>query len=164
MQPFTLMFKHNGWANRTVLDSFRGDHEALLAAVAYDGDPMLTRARHMASVERGFLDLVRDKPERPVAPETLGALIDYVTESARGWDAACATLEGGRLAQSVFVPWWDREFRVEEMLSQVLAHSGQHRAELAWELARAGVDTGELDYIVWAAGGQPEPGQPVTFS
>ncbi|MBI2765648.1 MAG: DinB family protein [Chloroflexi bacterium] len=164
MQPFTLMFKHNGWANRTVLDAFRGEHESLLATVAYDGDPILTRAQHLASVERGFLDLVRGKPERPVAPQGLGALIDYVTQSARGWDAACATLDDGRLAQPVFVPWWEREFRVEEMLSQVLTHSAQHRAELAWELARAGVDTGELDYIVWAAGGQPEPGERVVLS
>ena len=45
------------------------------------------------------------------------------------------------------------------LVTQALGHSAQHRSELAWELARAGVDTGNLDFIVWTAGGEPSPGE-----
>ena len=58
-----------------------------------------------------------------------------------------------------FVPWWKLEFPLHVLISQLIAHSAQHRSEMAWELARAGVSTGELDFIVWVAGGRPLPGE-----
>jgi uncharacterized damage-inducible protein DinB len=161
MQPFTMMFKHNGWANQAVLDGFRGEHEVLLGTLAYNEEPLLDRIHHMAMVERRYLGTLRGTMERPDPPRDLLGLITYNGETTHGYNDFCGGLDVAGVDRKVLVPWWQREFAVRDMLLQVLSHSGQHRAELAWELARAGVDTGELDYIAWFASGQPEPGQPL---
>jgi uncharacterized damage-inducible protein DinB len=149
------MLRHNAWANHTVMAACVAA-PAVAEAVAYDGRPLAGRLNHWHGVERAFLDVLRGAPARPDPPRDPAALLAYADATAAGFTAAIA----GVAHDATFnVPWWERDFTVAEIVSQVLTHSAQHRSEIAWELARTGVDTGELDYIVWAAGGEPAPGE-----
>ncbi|MGE5595099.1 MAG: DinB family protein [Hyphomicrobiales bacterium] len=149
---------HNTWANYQVLSAFR-ERPQLLDATMYDGDPLLERAMHLAVVERGFLHLLEGNMTQPEAPRELEELIAYSNETGEGFAAALSKLDDAAIARPAFVPWFQREFPTHVLIAQVLAHSGQHRAELAWELARAGVNAGEIDLIGWEAAGRPKPGE-----
>jgi uncharacterized damage-inducible protein DinB len=102
---------------------------------------------HLAVVEHGFLAAIRGATEAPHLPADLEGIAADSKETAAGYADLLAS--GRDLAGEVYIPWWERSFSIEDCLYQVLAHSAQHRAEILWELARAGVDTGEIDYIVW---------------
>lgn len=158
MNTLAEQLRHNAWANHTVLAAF--EHQpALLESAAYDGEPLFERAYHLAEVERGFLDVLRENNVPPRPPREFANLRRYVDETGADFAALADRLDEATLERECFVPWWDRAFPVSVLIAQVLSHSAQHRAELAWELARAGVSTGELDYIRWAAGGRPRPGE-----
>lgn len=156
------LLRHNAWANATVLESFRAKPDALDVA-CYDGDPLRSRLRHMVGTERAFLDVLRGSPARPEPPTELEALVAYDRDNGTGLRAAATAAGEAGQEQPYFVPWWQASMPMHVLLSQVIGHSAQHRAELAWELARAGVDTGEIDYIVWVAGGKPRPGEQPKF-
>ncbi len=165
MKTFALLFRHNAWANDRIIVSL-GQAPAELLGPPGDGRngttaaPPLQRLQHQLFVERGFLDALNGVPRMPQPPVTLDAMGAYSLETAEGFAALCGGLEDEALDRLFQVPWWERDFPVRTGLLQPLSHSGQHRAELAWILAGAGIDTGNLDYIVWAANGQPAPGDP----
>ncbi len=162
METFVLLFAHNAWANQRVIDGcakappgFLGD-----AGNGFTADTILQRLQHQLVVERGFLDAVNGDGKMPEAPMALVALTGYSRVTADGYAAFCARLDEAAILRNFNVPWWGRDFAVREGLVQALGHSGQHRAEIAWELAKAEVDTGNLDYIVWTASGRPSPNDP----
>lgn len=156
------LLRHNAWANRTVLDCFKTAPQAL-DVICYDGDPLRTRLQHQLGVERAFLDVLRGTPARPNPPGDLDAILVYAAENAAGLASVVEAQGEGGQERSHFVPWFKTEFPQHVLISQLLAHSAQHRSELAWELARTGVSTSELDFIVWVAGGRPEPGDKPSF-
>jgi uncharacterized damage-inducible protein DinB len=162
MNVFEQLMAHNAWANHTVVAAF-GEAPGLPESADYTGEPLTERVNHMLEVERAFLDVLRGRPERPKAPSDLGALVGYADETGEALRLASGALSAEGLEEPLYVPWWEQAMPRRVLLSQVLAHSGQHRAELAWELAKAGVDTGELDFIVWEAGGRPAPGEKPVF-
>ena len=152
--------RHNAWANHAVLTAFR-QRVSLLEHTDYASESLRERARHLAEVERGFLDVLRDVQRRPDPPAELEELVRYQDETGRDFADLVASWDDAARTRDVFIPWWDQSFAAADNVAQVLYHSAQHRAELAWELARNGISTGELDYIRWLAGGEPAPGEPV---
>ncbi|MGD9932998.1 MAG: DinB family protein [Dehalococcoidia bacterium] len=148
MNAFERLFRHSDWATGKVLAGLSEAGPELLARESRpSANSNLEALRHMAGTERAFLDAISSHPVVPEPPRDLGELTSYCAETIAGFQAFLATTED--LGTPVYIPWWERSFAVEDCLLQVLAHSAQHRAELAWELARAGIDTGELDYIIW---------------
>lgn len=150
MSPLYEQLKHNAWANRLVTEAFRKQPE-VLAAVCYDGETVLSRLQHQLGTERAFLDVMRGRAEHPDPPADPESLIAYGDETGAAMAAIVEPLTDAELERAYFVPWWQTEFPLPVLVTQVIAHSAQHRAELAWELARAGIDTGEIDYIRWVA-------------
>lgn len=67
MNLIARQLQHNAWANRVVLDGLRRA-PALWAAESFSGIPAGERLRHLAGVERGFLDCLRGAPARPEPP------------------------------------------------------------------------------------------------
>ena len=149
---------HNAWANRRVFESFASAPH-VLDVICYDGKPLLTRLQHQVGTERAFLDVFRGEPKRPAPPATLTELLAYDSETASAIELIVTTNGEAGQSRSYMVPWWKLELPLRVLVLQVIAHSAQHRSELAWELARAGVSTGELDFIRWVAGGRPYPGE-----
>lgn len=150
MSILTEQLKHNAWANRIVTEAFRRKPD-VLATVCYDGDSVLSRLQHQLGTERAFLDVMRGAPQRPAPPADLEALLAYDEATTSAMLGIVEPLSDSDLEQPYFVPWWNHELPLHVLVTQVIAHSAQHRSELAWELARAGVDTGEVDYIRWVA-------------
>jgi uncharacterized damage-inducible protein DinB len=143
-------FAHNAWANGLLFDGLRRAPADFLDREARPGGGTnREKLRHLALVERGFHDAIRRSTSIPEAPSGLEDVIAYCEETA----AAFGGLLSGPVdvEEEVHIPWWERNFTIGDCLAQVLSHSGQHRAELAWELASSGIDTGEMDYIVWFA-------------
>ncbi len=148
-------FHHAAWANHLVLEANAGVRDEAECSA------LVEPARHIAWPERRYLALLRGETGdalKPVAPEELRELIAYCDETAAGFQASWPTSP----ETEIFVPHWGRDFRIVEILATVLSHSAQHRAEIAWELARTGIDTRELDFIVWVGGGRPAPGGALT--
>ena len=162
MKILADQFRHNAWANRQVLGRFTGA-EPVLDSVCYDGDTLRTRAAHLVGVEAGFLQVIVGDPSVPAHSSDLNAMLARCDQTSIGLIREAEAVDADGLDRQVYVPWWRYEFALSVLFAQVLAHSAQHRAELAWELARAGVSTGELDYIGWEAGGRPEPGHALVF-
>ena len=164
MELFTRLYAHNIWANTRVLRA------AASAPPGFLGDPgggfdqavesRMQQLQHMLGVERGFLDALVGPATMPGPPGDLAALGAYARGTADGFAALCAGLDERSIEEPFFVPWWEREFPRSVGLLQALSHSGQHRAEIAFDLSRAGLDTGNLDYIVWFAHGSPERDDP----
>jgi uncharacterized damage-inducible protein DinB len=150
MDAFNDLYTHNHWANRRVLNGLRRAEPAFLQQEARpEAESIAARLEHWFGVERGFLGALEGNPQRPQVPPGVNEMAAYEAETGQRFSAL---LSGGLdRAKEVYIPWWERKFTVAECLSQVLSHSAQHRAEVAWELARAGIDTGEMDFIVWAA-------------
>lgn len=154
------LIRHNAWANALVFAAFERAGAPMLDLPGYDGDALRERLRHLAAVERAFVDVFEGTlTGEPEPPSEAGALSAYLAEGSQRLIRVAAEAGSDALEQRLFVPWWMREFSAADIFGQVLAHSAQHRAELAWELARHGVDTGEHDYIRWVAGGRPAPGE-----
>jgi uncharacterized damage-inducible protein DinB len=150
MNSLMRTFAHNAWANRRVFDGLRHLAGPFLDREGRPGDRTnREKLQHLVLVERGFQDAIVGNTRMPEAPADLEGLIAYAEETASRF---ARLLESPvELERQVDIPWWSRSFTVGDCLTQVISHTAQHRAELAWELAREGVDTGELDYIVWFA-------------
>lgn len=143
-------FTHNAWANGLVLDGLGRGPADFLGKPARDGNGTNhEKLLHLGLVERGFLDAINGATRAPQMPDGLDAIVAHFGETAAAYAALLAP--GVDLDREVHIPWWERSFTVGDCLTQVISHSAQHRAELAWELARVGIDTGEMDYIVWFA-------------
>lgn len=154
------LLRHNAWANATVVEHLRAN-PAMLETVCYDNKTLLERLHHQAGTERGFMGIFRGEKERPPVPPDFEALAASMTETSEALEQKALELGPEGQATEFFVPWFGVAFPFHQLVTQVAGHSSQHRSELAWELARAGVSTGELDFIVWLAGGKPKPGEPL---
>ncbi len=150
MTSLARTFEHNAWANRQVLEGLRGAPAGFLDQESRPGGGTnREKLQHLAIVERGFHDAILAGTRRPEVAGDLESIIAYCEENRLKF----AALLSGELdlEAEVHIPWWERDFTIGDCLAQVLSHTAQHRSELAWELARAGIDTGEMDYIVWFA-------------
>lgn len=163
MELFTRLYAHNTWANARMLKAAASAPAGFLGAPGGFGQPVesrLQQLQHALGVERGFLDALKGVATMPEPPRDAAGLAAYARETGEGFAAFCAGLDEQRIEAPFYVPWWEREFPVSAGLLQALSHSAQHRAEIALDLSRAGVDTGNLDYIVWYANGRPGPDDP----
>ena len=151
MTDFGSLFAHNHWANGLLLEGLRGAPADFLQREARPGaGTNLESLQHMLGVERIFLDAQSGADfVEPSPPGDMDGLVAYSAGTNDGWQAFASALADP--SELVYIPWWEREFTIEGSLLQVIGHTWQHRAELAWELARAGIDTGEMDYIIWLA-------------
>jgi uncharacterized damage-inducible protein DinB len=157
------LFRHNAWAHRRLLDAVaKAPADFLGAPGAFEAEvaSRYQQLQHMFGVERGFADVLGGAARMPEPPAEIDSLGAYAGKTAQLLVAAATGATEAGLARKFLVPWWEFEFPMSVLFAQVLSHSGQHRAELAMQLAAAGVDTGNLDFIVWARWGGPEPGAP----
>ena len=163
MNSYELLFAHNAWANRQVLAACEAAPAGFLTAPGegITTDSHIQRLEHLFAVERGFLDVLRGENKRPTPPQTLAAFTPYGEETLAGFERLLPGMDDVAAGRKVYVPWWEREFEVRDCLLQVLAHSSQHRSEVAWAISKVGVSTGELDYIGWIYSGRPAPGTPL---
>ncbi len=149
MTHFSDLFEYNEWANGLVLaatDQMTPEQRA--APMPELGGSVLELLDHTARVEQAFLALMTGGDRPPRADRAYPEVKDAFAASAAGYRAALSGLEA-RLGEKFFVPWFEREFTVEQGLTQVATHSVQHRAGICAGIFRAGIEPPGLDYIMW---------------
>lgn len=151
MSQFADLFEYNRWANALVLEATdRMTEEQRAAEMPELGGSVLYLLDHLARVEEGFLILMTggERPGREA--RTYAQVRDAYSANAAAYAAALPGLEQ-RLAERFSVPWFQREFTIEQALLQVTTHSVQHRAGICAGIYRAGLEAPGLDYIMWLA-------------
>ena len=95
MNTYELLFAHNAWANRQVLDTCAAAPAGFLdtPGVGITSDSHLERLQHLFVVERGFLNVLRDNGGRPVPPETFAACTSYAEQTVAGYVELLANFE-----------------------------------------------------------------------
>ncbi|MGE0600712.1 MAG: DinB family protein [Dehalococcoidia bacterium] len=143
------LFEYNEWANRAVLTVTDELSAAEMQAPMDElGGSALELLGHMAQVEAAFLVLLTGGTERPPWVTEYGAIRERLTANSAGYLTALPALSS-RFSERFTVPWFGREFTVEQGLLQVATHSVQHRAGICAGIARAGREAPGLDYIQW---------------
>ena len=153
MSQVTELFEYNAWANEqlfVICDDLSA--EALAADFPELGGGILELLDHMTAVERAFLTVTTGGDVKRPEPRTYAQVREDFGRLSVEWAAAAPDLEK-RLGESFLVPWFGREIRVEQGLTQAMTHSVQHRAGVCAGLARAGREAPNLDYIHWALRG-----------
>jgi uncharacterized damage-inducible protein DinB len=149
MSQLADLFEYNQWANERIFaatDQMADDQ--LQAPMPELGGSALGLLDHLVRVEQAFLALMTGG-ERPGRGErTYAQVREGFEASTAGYRAALPGLEP-RLTERFTVPWFEREFTIEQALLQVATHSVQHRAGICAGIFRAGLEAPELDYIMW---------------
>lgn len=148
MTLFVDLYDYNRWANERVLEvTGRMTDAQLTVEMPELGGSVLELLDHTARVEQVFLTLLTSG-EPPPRGRPYEAVCQGFADSATGYAAALTGLEA-RMAERVTVPWFGRDFTVEQILLQVATHSVQHRAGICAGIARAGFEAPDIDYIQW---------------
>ena len=149
MSNFADLYEYNEWANSLVLaatDQLAA--EQLAAEMAELGGSVLELLDHTARVEQAFLALMTGGERPPRVDRSYAEVKSAFAASVAGYRAALPGLES-RLGERFLVPWFEREFTIEQALTQVATHSVQHRAGICAGIFRAGIEPPGLDYIMW---------------
>lgn len=149
MRLLSDAFQYNAWATRQLGEVCRAMPEALLTAKEeWQYQPINELWWHIAQVERAYLRLmgVRELPEPADDLESLLAASERAGEAYRQF---ASELDSAGMERMFNVPWFERDFTVGDGLFQVLAHSIEHRADIAHFLSRLGYNTPPIDYVVW---------------
>ncbi len=151
MSTIASLYQYNAWANDQVLAvAEQLQAEQLTGPVEGMYGSILDTAAHMLGVEENFLLLMSGKEaKRPDKPD-MTTIRRRLAANGVGFERFVANLTGEDLTRPFLVPWFRREFTVENGLLQVIVHSTEHRADLCGALTRAGLKTPPIDYIAWA--------------
>lgn len=149
MSQFRDLYEYNEWANGLVLTATdQLSPEQLAAEMPELGGSVLQLLDHTARVEQAFLALMTggERPDR--RDRSYVEVKAALRTAAAGYRSALPQL-AGRLNDRFVVPWFEREFTIEQGLTQVATHSVQHRAGICAGIFRAGIEPPGLDYIMW---------------
>ena len=115
------------------------------------GGSVLELLGHAAQTEAAFLGLMTGATERPIRVTEYPQIRGRLLANSAGYLTAMPQFST-RLSERFLVPWFEREFTIEQGLLQVATHSVQHRAGICAGIARAGREAPGLDYIQWLYG------------
>lgn len=142
-------FEYNAWATRQLGDMCkRLPAEQLTEKKDWQYQPIIELWRHVNQVERAYLRLMGVAD----LPEPAGDLDSYLQSAAacrEEYTAFTAALDDSGMERTFDIPWFGREFTVADGLFQVVAHSIEHRADIAHFLSRFGYETPPIDYIAY---------------
>ncbi|MGI8916414.1 MAG: DinB family protein [Chloroflexota bacterium] len=155
MRTLQLMFQHNEWANRRVMDVVARFDPALLSAVAMGTSGSIDQTiKHLVGVEDIYLLTItgRDFSAFGSQEAYFGHDLDWFRARVEALGPAYSALldaEDDRLLERpLVIPWINAPLTVREGLIQVLAHSAQHRAQILSTLGDRGHTVPATDYVV----------------
>jgi uncharacterized damage-inducible protein DinB len=142
-------FEYNGWATRQLGEVCRRlPSEQLTEKEDWQYQPILELWWHINQVERAYLRMTGGT-ELGEPEDTLEGLLGSSEAVREGFVAHVDGLADVEFEKTFHVPWFGREFAVADGLFQVLAHSIEHRADIAQFLSRLGHETPPIDYVIW---------------
>ena len=159
--PPRAIIAYNWWVNRKILDAASG-----LSAAELDRDTGATcgsigaNLRHIVAAELGWHSVLAGIPlQRPEGLRSAAPLSDireWFQESRQRLDEYAASITDASIdaevraergGQTYSGPAW-------QVLTHVVNHGTQHRAETGGALAVLGHSPGDLDFIYFVAGGE----------
>lgn len=151
MSSLASLYRYNGWANDQVMavaeqltaEQLGGPVEGMYGSI-------LDTAAHLLDVEENFRLLMTGKDARYPDKPDAGTSRQRLAANNVEFERFVANLTNDELARTFRVPWFKRDFTVEDGLLQAAVHSIEHRADLCGALTRAGLKTPPIDYIAWA--------------
>jgi uncharacterized damage-inducible protein DinB len=148
------VFRHNLWANLTLLDLCATLSDYVLATNVpgtYGG--IRETLVHLAGAEERYLAALHGGPERrnPTLEETapdLAALREHALRSGEGLIAYAQTVEGN---PTLRVTWRGQSYEMPAalFLVQAINHATEHRTQIKTALTQAGLTPPELDGWTW---------------
>ncbi|MGH2610834.1 MAG: DinB family protein [Tepidiformaceae bacterium] len=149
MRLLSDAFEYNGWATRQLGEVCRGVPVAQLTGKEeWQYQPISGLWRHIVQVERAYLRLM-GVTELTEPGDDLESLLGASERARAAYVAFAAGLDEGGMERTFNVPWFERDFTVGDGLFQVVAHSIEHRADIAHFLSRLGYETPGIDYVMW---------------
>ena len=152
--PLVLLFRHNLWANLTLLDACAALDEAGLATAAVGTyGPIYNTIKHIVGAEQGYLILLTDRqPEQRVRKEdrpTLAVLRALAQQSGEG---LIAVAKAATPADVAYLQWdnqrWPYPFGL--LLNQAINHATEHRAQVMTILTQLGIEPPDLSGWAYA--------------
>lgn len=142
-------FEYNGWATRQLGEVCQGVPQGQLTGKEdWQYQSIMGLWRHINEVERAYLALTGGG-EVAEPENSLDGYIVSASELTDGFMSFATGLDASGLETMFRVPWFERDFTVGDGLFQVLAHSIEHRADIAHFLSRLGYETPPIDYVMW---------------
>ena len=118
---------------------------------------------HLHNVQRGFLHTWTSQPPdfREVTDfESLDAVREWAHPVYAEIARFVTSADDARLAESIVMPWVaEANFEkptAGETVFQVTSHSTYHRGQANMRLRQIGVESANVDYIMWLWKGRPE--------
>jgi len=142
------LYAHQQWADSRILAAVKQHPGA-----AGDQD-LRTKLHHIATVQRGFLAILFDRPFDLAAemrpPESFDEL-ETRFHDAHATAASCVSaLDEAAAARIVEMPWIPGlRLSVLQAMLQMVLHSQHHRGQCAMRLRELGAAPPMLDYILW---------------
>lgn len=142
-------FEYSAWATSQLGEVCRGlPAEQLTAKEDWQYQPILELWWHIAQVERAYLRLM-GIAEVTEPSDDLEGLLAAAEDARAAYMGFAEAVDEAGMERMFEVPWFKREFSVGDGLFQVLAHSIEHRADIAHFLSRLGYATPPIDYVQW---------------
>jgi len=148
------LFRHNLWANLTLLDLCATLPDAILETVVpgtYGG--IRETLAHLVGAEERYVAALHGGPERrnPTLEETapdLAALREHARQSGAGFVTYAETVEGN---PNLRVTWRSQSYEMPAalFLVQAINHATEHRTQIKTALTQAGITPPELDGWTW---------------
>jgi uncharacterized damage-inducible protein DinB len=148
------LFRHNLWANLTLLDLYATLSEEILATSVpgtYGG--IRETLTHLVGAEERYLSALVGGPERrnptleATAPD-VATLREHAHQSGAGLIAYAGTVESN---PTLDVTWRGQTYEMPAalFLVQAINHATEHRSQIKIALTQAGITPPELDGWTW---------------
>jgi uncharacterized damage-inducible protein DinB len=142
-------FEYNGWATRQLGEVCQDVPQGQLTGKEdWQYQSIMGLWRHINEVERAYFRMTGGG-EVAEAENSLDGYLVSSSELKDGFVSFAGSLDGAGLETMFRVPWFERDFTIGDGLFQVLAHSIEHRADIAHFLSRLGHETPPIDYVMW---------------
>jgi uncharacterized damage-inducible protein DinB len=154
----TTLFRHNLWANLSLLERCAGLTPEQLEATAIGAyGSIYNTLAHLVTAEQSYFSRIstgmpRVRPENP-SPLTVAEMLDSVQRTGSGLVEWAAKVQAG---DTVEVRWdgAPRDVPKTIILTQAINHATEHRAQVMTILTQLGIQPPDLDG--WSFFGQLE--------
>ncbi len=159
IDTLTILFRHNRWANLRILERCAElTGEQLDATIVGTFGSIRDTLQHIVTAEQSYLSRISTDPpyRRPTdaPPLTMAEMAESVRTSGSGLIEWAPKVRAGDTVQ---VDWEGTPRKVPKtiILTQVINHATEHRAQIMATLTHLGVQPPDLDS--WSYFGELEP-------
>jgi uncharacterized damage-inducible protein DinB len=149
MDTLTTLFSHNLWANLRLLELCAGlTEEQLAASIPGTYGSIHDTLQHIVNAERSYFSRISTgKPYRrpdDTPPLTIAEMINAATNTGSGLIEWATKVQAGEVVEIN----WDgtlRDVPKAIILTQVINHATEHRAQVMTIMTQLGIEPSELD-------------------